>query len=262
MSDLITLQQTLLRSMLHPSLASLDDIRGNSAVDTSSRLAIYQQGYRMRLCDALSTEFPGLRLMARRNFQAMLDAYIDAQPSSHFNIRWHGAGMASFLAHVSPWRENSALAEMAQLDWAISIAFDAADESTLAASDLSAVSGEAWGALRLYPQAHLQIVSSGHNIDAFRRAADRGAQSPRLRQLAKPRHLLVWRHLLDVRYRPIPPDEQAVLEAAMRGESFAQLCERMAGHHRSSSALPRMATLVAQWLKDGLIASMALPAAV
>ena len=147
-----------------------------------------------------------------------------------------------------------ALAEMARLDWAISTAFDAVDEVAVDPVQLSSVPAEAWADLHLRPQAHLQVLSGVCNVEAFRRAADRELARPRLRRYRRSRHLLVWRQALAVRYRLIEDDERMVLAAAMRDESFALLCDRLAEHHDPSAAMPRMAGILRGWVDDGVLA--------
>ena len=256
MTDLQTLQQHVLQAMLTNAPPRLRELRGDDAADISSRMAVYRNGYRIRLRDALATEYAGLGLMAGHRFAHLLDGYVAAHPSEHYNIRWHGAGLPAYLEHALPWREKPELAAMARLDWAISTAFDAADESVLRAADLAGVPAEAWADLRLTPLSHLQVLSSTCNPDAFRRAADHGLKRPRLRRLSKPRHMLVWRQALEVRYRTVQADEYAALAGAMRGEVFSRLCERLAEHNGPDKALPRMVALLSQWLDEGLISGL------
>lgn len=258
MSHLRAMQLQLADAMLADSTPVPGSLRGDDKADEASRLAVYQQGYRMRLREALATEFPGLALLAGRRFAQLLDDYVAAQPSTHFNIRWHGEGLARFLAHTSPWCERPELTEMAQLDWAISTAFDAADHDTVSASDLAGIAPEAWAALRLHPLPHALVLRCTCNIDAFRRAADRSGPRPALRRWRQPRHLLVWRPALDVHYRQVASGELPALRGALNGETFAHLCERLAERH-GSAALPRMAALLAQWLAEGLIGRLTVP---
>lgn len=259
MSNLQALQQHLLQAVLVGRSMRLPELRADALADASSRLAIYRNGYRIRLRDALAAEFPGLAVMAGRRFDTLLESYVEAHPSGHYNIRWHGAGLAAFLEYALPWRDKSELADMARLDWAISTAFDAADEPVLTAPDLANVPSDAWADLHLRPQAHLQIVSTRHNVEAFRRAADRNGPRPRRRRYDNVRHLLVWRQSLVVRYRQIAADERAALTGAVSGESFALLCERLAEYHDPANAMPRMASLLRQWLDGGLIGGFSSP---
>jgi len=255
MNGLGTLQKQLAEALRSESLPPLPLLRGDGVADATSRLAVYHHGYRIRLAGALRTEFPGLALLADRPFEGLLHEYVAAHPSTHFNIRWHGEGLAAFLAGDPAWRDRPALAEMAQLDWAISTAFDAADHAILRAEELAHVSPDTWATLRLHPLPHARLLRVTHNVDAFRRAADRGGARPRVRQLRQPRHLLVWRPSLEVHYRAVTRSELPVLQAALDGATFATLCERLAERHGARSALPRMAELLGQWLGEGLVGS-------
>jgi hypothetical protein len=253
MSHLQAIQQRLLQAVLADRPPQSRDLRDDAGADVTARLAIYRNGYRVRLRDALATEFPGLGMMMGRRFGSLLDRYVEAHPSGHYNIRWHGAGVAAFLEYGLPWRDKPALADMARLDWAISTSFDAADEPVLAAADLTGVPADAWADLRLLTQNHLQILSTHHNVEAFRRAADRNDRRPRLRRHDMARHLLVWRQSLTVHYRSIGVDELSALNGAIKSEPFAALCERLSEHHDPADALPRMASFLHRWLADGLI---------
>ncbi|GLQ88019.1 DUF2063 domain-containing protein [Dyella flagellata] len=228
-------------------------LRDGGVADARSRLEVYRHGYRARLRDALQAEFAGLRSMAGARFGGMLDKYICAHPSEHYNIRWYGAGLAAFLDYAHPWRERPHFADMARLDWAISVAFDAADEASVSAADLAAVPPDAWPRLQLSWQRNLHVLDCRCNAEAFRRAADQDQPRPRLRKFAQARQILVWRKDTTVHYRCLDEKEWQVLSAAIRGETFAALCEWMAAHHGGTAAIPHMVALLQAWLAAGLI---------
>jgi hypothetical protein len=255
MSALRALQQQMLQAVLVPKPSSLDVIRGDAIADTHSRLAVYRHGYRMRLRDGLKNEFPALRSMAGRAFDGLLDAFIDAHPSTHYNIRWHGAGVTGFLEQARG--DKPQWAEAARLDWALSTAFDATDESSIGMEQLAAVEPASWASLQLIPQTQLQSLTCAYNVEAFRRAADRGGARPHLRRHAAPRRILVWRHATTVHYRRLPEDEWQVLDAARQGEPFAALCAILAGHHGETAAMARMVALLQGWAGAGLLRGLA-----
>jgi len=253
-SSLQALQQQMMHAVLGDA-ATPSLLRGDSRADADARLDVYRHGYRIRLRDALAVEYPGLALLAGRRFTSLLETYVEAHPSGHYNIRWHGAGLAAFLDYGLPWRDKPELADMARLDWAISTVFDAPDVPVLTAADLGAVPPEAWAGLVLEPQSHLQILATGYNLETFRRAADRGEPRPHLRRHSKARHLLIWRQDLSVHYRQLAADELAVLIDAIAGKPFSSLCERLADFHGEDNALPRMVTLLQGWVASGLLQS-------
>jgi Putative DNA-binding domain len=253
MSSLQTIQQQMLQAVLAERAAKLRAIRSDDIADAGQRLSVYHHGYRVRLHDALKNEFTGLQCMTGRRFHALLDTYVKAHPSEHYNIRWYGADLPSFLDETHPWCDEPQLAEMAYVDWAISTAFDAEDEYSVGMADLSAVPPHAWANLRLSMQKHLRVITVTHNVDAFRRAADGGAKRPRLRRFARARQILVWRKGTTVHFRTLDHDEWQVLSAALDGETFAAMCQRLANHHDESAAMSRMVLLLQRWLEAGLI---------
>ncbi|GAB2590949.1 putative DNA-binding domain-containing protein [Dyella jejuensis] len=253
MNSLRDIQQHMLQAVTHAKAPVLPQIRSDAIADATSRMDVYRHGYRTRLRDALNNEFAGLRCMAGRHFNALLDAYAEAHPSQHYNIRWHGAGLAAFLDRARPWCGKPQLAEMARLDWAISTAFDAADQPTASLAELAAVPPQAWAGLRLEMQDNLQWLDCRYNVDAFRRAADRGEARPRLRRLARSRYMMIWRHAMTVHYRRLDHDETPVLRAAVQGESFASLCAKLAQVHGEATAAPRMVAWLRTWLDAGLV---------
>jgi hypothetical protein len=257
MSSLQTIQQRMLQAVLAERAAKLSGIRSDDIAGAEDRLSIYHHGYRARLRDALKNEFSGLQCMAGRRFHALLDTYVKAHPSEHYNIRWYGADLPSFLDESHPWCDEPQLAEMAYVDWAISTAFDTEDERSMGIADLSAVPPHAWANLRLNMQKHLRVLAVTHNVDAFRRAADTATKRPRLRRFAQTRQILVWRKDTTVHYRTLDRDEWHVLSAALEGETFAAMCERLAGHHDESTAMSRMVLLLQRWLEAGLIHGLA-----
>ena len=68
----------------------------------------------------------------------------------------------------------------------------------------------------------------------------------------------MWRSGLSPRYRAIDPVERTALASAMRGESFAQLCETLAQEGHDVQAL---GGLLGMWLQDAMIVSAGPPAA-
>jgi hypothetical protein len=251
MSTLHALQQQMLEAVLAAKTAAMPPVRSDAIADAHSRLSVYQHGYRVRLRDALKNEFAGLQCMAGRGFNALLDTYVETHPSGHYNIRWYGTGLADFLDGAHP--DRAQLAEIARLDWAISTAFDAADEPSLGITELANIPPEAWAELRLLPQANLHLLNCAYNVDAFRRAADRGAARPHLRRYVRPRRILVWRQATSVHYRRLDEDEWPVLAAAQRGEAFATLCAMLAERHGEAAAMGRMVALLQAWAGAGLL---------
>lgn len=227
---------------------------GSARADAKQRLEVYAEAYRLRLIDVLGDDYPGVRLLAGEDgFTALGEAFIAAHPSKHFNARWFGAGLAAFLAGQAPWSGEPALAEMAGLEWAMTLVFDHADESVAGVADAAAIPPQDWGAMQVVPGGAQRRVTLSWNVGAIRQALDQGAAPPAAQRLAQPETWLVWRRSFEVYYRPLAGDEAAALAAAHEGRTFAELCEALS---QGEDAALRAAGLLRRWLEDGLVLAL------
>ena len=114
MSALANLQDLFQTHIYLRDERMLAQVQGSERVPASVRLAIYSDGYRLRLIEALSTDYPGTHgLLGDEQFDRAMRAYIHAYPSKARNLRWYGENVASFLAHAEPYAQHPLLAEMA-----------------------------------------------------------------------------------------------------------------------------------------------------
>src|SRR4030067_3631289 len=115
-------------------------VHDNAQVSAEERLPIYANAYRLRLLEALGTDYPGLHtVLGDDEFDAMGRAYIAAHPSPYFSLRWFGDRMSEFLRTTAPYDKYPVLTEMAAFEWAQSHAFESADTAGARINDLAAL---------------------------------------------------------------------------------------------------------------------------
>jgi hypothetical protein len=232
------------------------------------RLGVYRHAYRARLAEALADNFEILaRALGDEAFAALADAYITAYPSSRPSIRWFGHRLADFMttsvvqeADLVP---HAAFVDLARMDWALRAAFDAADAPTLGREALAGRAPEDFAALRLAAHPSVQQLRLDWAIEAAWRAlrehdpdGDTEPELPAPEEL--PHTLLVWRRGLDTLWRSVEPAEASLLQGLAVGETFGELCERAAALEDDAMApAQRAASVLAQWLDDGLISRIA-----
>ena len=126
MSRLLKIQDAFQRFLLggDPTIGS--HVVGTQRVPVETRLGIYGNGYRLRLIEVLQKSFPVLAQLLDEKFEALAASYVEAHPSTFFNIRWYGDRMAEFLAADAEYSKVPILAEMARWAWAMGGVFDAA----------------------------------------------------------------------------------------------------------------------------------------
>jgi hypothetical protein len=195
------------------------------------------------LIDAVRSRFPKLAAaMGPPVFDAMLAAYLVAEPPARRSVRESGARLAGFLASTVDYPRW--YAELARLDRAHVEVLHAPVVPAMTRRDLT-VDGE----LRLVP-AHA-LVDMTTEVDTLWHALDRGAHPKRPRDLDWPRSVLLWRtKSREVADRIVEPDEAAALRAATRGTSIVELTAGFVGDNPRARALD----VVLAWIDAGVVA--------
>jgi hypothetical protein len=229
-------------------------VLGSAQVSIDERLAIYADGYRLRLLEALDTDYPGLHtVLGDDEFDAMGRAYITAHPSPYFSLRWFGDRMSEFLRTTEPYSKYPVFAEMAEFEWAKSDAFDAADSDVAGINDMAAISPEDWPDLTFVPHPSLRRLNLRWNVPTVWKEIEAEREPPALEENDYPIAWLVWRQGLLTYFRSLDVDEAWAIDAMQRGETFAAICEGLTEWIDAQNVAVHVAGFLKQWLMDGLI---------
>ncbi|MBS0438295.1 MAG: putative DNA-binding domain-containing protein [Proteobacteria bacterium] len=262
MSVLAPLQDAFQRRILDGGvdMAILDGVVGNAIADAGERVGVYVYAYAARLVEALGNDYLTLRFAAGdETFEQLCRDYVMATPSIHRNVRWYGRGLAEFLRATAPWKHTPALAELAALDWAIGLSFDALDEEGIAEADIAAIPFERWGEMILRLPRHVQRERFAWNVGEVRHARDHAQPCPPLQRVQFPQTWIFSRKDLEVHYRALESDEAAALDAIAGGRPFEAMCAALCDWHAQEDVALRAAGLLKAWIGNGWIAAVASP---
>jgi hypothetical protein len=257
MTTLAELQQALQSHVLHGDAAIVGAIDESPEIPASVRLGVYSDAYRLRLIEALESNFPVLaKLLGDAPFARLTQEYLLQHPSRHFSIRWFGDRLAEFLAEYPDYRDQPWLSELAAWEWKIATAFDAADAPILTIDDLSSIAPEQWPQLRFssHPSVHRHVLTT--NAAAIAKAASEDQLLPTPTSSRKA-EWLIWRQELSVQFRSLDAAEAAALDAAISGASFEEICEALVEHFDASDVPLRAASLLKRWTTDQLLSGCA-----
>lgn len=261
MIALAELQRQFQQFVLGGDFAVVRTITDGPRGRAGPRLAIHHDGYRVRLRDALADTFGTLRqYLGDAVFDTACARYVETRPSTFRNIRWYGADFADFLRSTAPYDRQRSLAEIAQFDWALVSAFDAADAIPIAFTDLASLPTTAWTEVAFEFHPSLRRLALTTNAPALRLAADRGEPLPAAITFDEPVEWLVWRRGHDTHFRSLHANEAAVLDTAGAGASFPRICAHAGEWFDANEASAQAARWLRQWLDDGLIAGLVLQA--
>lgn len=257
--NLIQLQNDFQAYLLDSRLYSDSDaaftqkIVNDKKVGAKKRLSIYADAYRLRIIEALANAYPILKaLLGDDLFDKNARSYIEQYPSTYRNMRWVGDQMPAHLQKTLP--QHPIAAELAQFEWALSLAFDAEDAPILSLQDLAAIAPENWGDLRFKFHPAVQLFNPKYNVLQIWQALNVDETPPQVAQINEP--YVVWRIELNSHYRSLELAEYAAIQQMMAGASFADLCENLQENASEDEATMQAAQYLAAWLNEGLISTV------
>lgn len=270
MSGLRELQQRVLQGILDPARMPLELIQAQDEGEARQRTGVYADAYRLRLIEVLGNDYPALKAWAGPTaFEQIALAYIEAHPSDQPDARWFGRHLPAFLRSADwglPAVTNTARADMAALEWALSEVFDAEDLPPASLDDVRQLDPTDWPGLRMQLMPSLRRLRLHSNALAVRLAHDQQQDQELDLPLPPPQSLpaheaLVWRHELRVYHRALDADEALALDAVALGADFSGLCEAMLPLLPADEIPARAAGLLARWLTEGCLSTVQAAAA-
>jgi hypothetical protein len=229
----------------------------SDTLDARTRLAIYADAYRLRLIEALETDFVALRAqVGDRAFDEIARAYIDRFPSQHYSLRHFGQHLSQFLAYTRPYRDNLLLAELARFEWAMTDAFDAPDAPIATVEDMAGVAPHDWPGLRFAFHPSLQRLDLRWNAPQIWNAVDRSEPLPAAQRAPDLLAWMVWRQDLQIYFRSLTVEQAWMLDALRAEATFAAVCEGLVEWVDAPQVAAHAAGLLKQWLQDGLITAI------
>ena len=255
MKTLIELQQSLQAHVLDADHGIANDIDETPEVSADVRLGVYSDAYRLRLIEALETNYPALaKMFGAEGFSRMAQEYLLLHPSRHFSIRWFGDRLSGFLESYPDYRELPWYAELAKWEWSVATAFDAEDAQPLTVERLAQIAPDDWPQLRFAANPSLQRIALATNVVAIAKAAGAEEDLPSPRRNDCIVDWVIWRQALSVRFRSLATDESKALAALLSGATFEEICEVLAASAEAESVPMRAASLLKTWTAEEMLA--------
>lgn len=251
-----------LKSLQHQMLAWLQEhnpqikqaVTGTEKVPADLRLDIYANAYRFRLVEALQDTFPALHtLLGDEEFFKLGVEYLTAKPSTHFSLRYFGHQLSAFLATSQTYNDQPILSEMAQFEWLLREAFDAADSTILDLESLQQIDPQAWPELRFGFLPGLNRIDLSYNTPQLWQAIDQQQPPIDIIENDYPIAWCLWRKDLRTLYRSMAVDEAWAMDAMRSGHHFTDVCSGVCEWVDEQHAAVRVAGFVQNWINEGMI---------
>jgi len=228
------------------------EIQPCHAVSSQARLNIYATGYRLRLKEAMMTDFDRLAsYLGDDLFDQLVDMYITRYPSTCVNLRYYSQYMLTLITEEAPFNGFPELLELAQIEQAFTHSFDAADNAPIALERLIEVPAEDWPKMHFVCHSSVQLLQHAHNSVQIWQALAHAQNPPEL--IAEAQHWLVWRRDLISEYRCLDMAEAQMLHMLLAGACFGEMCESLLAFYSEEQTPLQAVTWLQQWIQDQLI---------
>ena len=248
--SLVWLQNALHQHILHGDEQVVMAIQNDGGLPAMARLKIYHDAYRWRLVEVLQDHFAQTHLyLGDEFFNSEALAFVQAHPSQHHSLRDYGQDWPDWLARRYP--QDTDMADLSRLEWALRSAFDAPDARVLSLADLASLSPEAWATVGFTLAPGATLLHLNHAVAPLWQRLNANEAPEPVQALACT--LLVWRQGWQPHFRSIEAREAAALAALMAGQSFTEACAPLTSQADGEA-------IAGQWLQtwthEGLLASV------
>jgi len=252
------LQQHFMSYVLGESSDMEEKIESTPALSAKGRLDIYATAYKLRLKEAITTDYDKLHsYLGDEQFDTVMERYIEKYPSHITNLRYYSIKMPALLRDEPPFNTVPVLAELATIEAAFADSFDAEDHRFVTISDLASLAPEAWGTLQLGFQKSVQVLATEYNSFAIWKALSDEDTPPELTLSGQPVMWIMWRRSdLVSHYRALEVAEYAALELALQGENFSAICERLLDFFSEEETPMKAVGYLQSWIQEEMLAGL------
>jgi len=252
------LQQNFMNYVLGEQSDMVDKIESTPALSAKGRLDIYATAYKLRLKEAITTDYDKLHsYLGDEQFDNLMERYIDKYPSHITNLRYYSISMAELLRDEVPFKQVPVLAELATIEAAFADSFDAEDHKFITINDLAALAPEAWGTLQIDFQKSVQTLAMEYNSFAIWKALSAEEKPPEPIKSEQAVMWVLWRRSdLVSHYRAMTEPEYVALNLAMQGEDFSAVCEKLLNFFSEEETPMKAVGFLQSWIQEEMLAGL------
>jgi hypothetical protein len=216
-------------------------ISPNPRISPQEQMAIYVDGYRMRLLEAVQDDYEAtLQLLGEEAFNRLAANFIEAHPPTHYSLDYYPQAFAAYLrSHL----DDGFACALAALESAIAEVFIMGESDAIDTSALSSLTPETFGSAVLVPRTASALLQLDYPADSCLRQHRKGEEM--VRPEAAPSYLYLVRHENEVRRHMLSEAEYRVLKELAASVPVGVALENVAQQH--PQLLPEIAAHIQEW---------------
>jgi len=255
MSSLRELQNGFLNYLLEKPSGIVNNIDSSGNVSAQRRLGLYADAYKLRLKEAITTDYEQLHTyLGDDMFDQLMNEYISQYPSHHTSLRYYSKNIPKLLSEKEPWTQAPELIEIATIEKAFCDSFDAADSDPVTLEIMSRIEPHNWPMLKIRFHDSVQLLPMQYNSFQIWQALSEGSHPPSV--ISDMTSWLIWRNGLVSQYSALSDAEVCALQMMMSGGDFSNMCEVLLDHYDEQETPQQAIALLQQWLSNGMVCQL------
>jgi hypothetical protein len=164
-----------------PAEAARGIVLPSKTLSALARFNIYREMYLPRMEDALAIDYPALKhFLGREEFMRVVARYVGAFPSRSYTLNRLGDHLPEFLAASGDFPNKEFCVDLARLEYALTLVFDAEETLPLSQDAVRAVPLDAWETARLKPIEPFRLLVFDYPVSRYIGAVDKENRFPRI----------------------------------------------------------------------------------
>ena len=210
-----------------------------------------------RLTEFLAVDHAKLLLyLGSTSFAAIGRRYVMSSASGDRSDRWFSRNLFKFLDETSPYSKNPELSEIARLEAAFNVAFEAVDAPIVTNVEIAKLSLADMKKRRIEIHPSAQRLRLTTNATSIWAALQCEELPPRPERLDRPNEILVWRQGNAPRFRILGEEEATAFDMAKTGASIEQIADHLCADNRIESACECGEIYLRGWVEAELISRL------
>lgn len=198
-----------------------DDASILPEIKTNTRLQIYKDNVLLTLHDNLKNKYPIVcELVDERFFKYAASEYIKKYKPISGNLDEYGKDFANFIENFPATEKMAYLADIAKFEWAMHIAYFAADAEKINASALARLTPEQLAELKFALHPSAKIISSNYAIDKIWQMVQNGFKDIDINIHERGADLLIVRPEYKIEVLVLASGEAEFLTSLQNGENL------------------------------------------
>ncbi|MBI3419118.1 MAG: putative DNA-binding domain-containing protein [Proteobacteria bacterium] len=227
-------------------------VRPNPRLSASALLGIYIEGYRIRLSQAVRSDYPCLaHYLGEERMNGLVAAYVKKTPSCSYNLDHYPFAFRRFVAQAC---EDEAAHALAELEGVMAEVFMLPESAPMDFESFGSLDAESLGRMSFALRSAGMLIRLAYDAEAYLQAYKKGEAEKDIQK--RPAHLYLYRHDNEVKRQQLEIAEYQVLSALGHGESFSAAIETaLASHIYAAAALAeKIRSWLPKWIGQGFFA--------